>query len=119
MAETSPPVRLVVLYGGQSAEHDVSRISAAHILKAIDTDRYEVEPIAITQDGRWLRSEATVAALSAGPEALPGSLDASGTELAPVAAVAPARADQQVVVFPILHGPRGEDLGHRLVHVGG
>ena len=109
MPETPPPVRLVVLYGGQSAEHDVSRVSAAHVLKAIDTTRYEVEPIAITPDGRWLRSDATIAALAAGPDAIPGSLDASGTALEPQASVAPVRPGQQVVVLPILHGPRGED----------
>lgn len=109
MSESRPLVRLVVLYGGQSAEHDVSRVSAAHVLKAIDTTRYEVEPIAITPDGQWLRSDATVAALAAGPDALPGVLDATGTALEPQASVAPARPGQQVVVLPILHGPRGED----------
>ncbi len=103
------PIRLVLLYGGQSAEHEVSRVSAAHVLKAIDLTRYEVEPVAITPDGRWLRSDATVAALAAGPEALPASLDASGTALEPQATVTPVRPGQRVVVVPILHGPRGED----------
>ncbi len=46
MSPTPPPVRLVVLYGGQSAEHDVSRVSAAHVLRAVDTSRYEVDPVA-------------------------------------------------------------------------
>ena len=81
MPEVEPPVRIVLLFGGQSAEHDVSRVSAAHVLKAIDASRYEVEPIAITPDGRWLRSEATLAAIAAGPDAIPGSLDASGTAI--------------------------------------
>lgn len=105
----TPPIRLVVLYGGQSAEHDVSRVSAASVLKAIDTSRYEVDPIAITPDGRWVRSDAAVAALAAGPDAIGGSLDASGTDLVPQASVLPVRPGQQVVVLPILHGPRGED----------
>ncbi len=109
MPATPRPIRLVVLYGGQSAEHDVSRISAAHVMKAIDTDRYDVEPIAITTEGLWLRSDDTIRALSSWPEALPDSLEATGTELAPAAAVAPVDPDQQVVVLPILHGPRGED----------
>ena len=109
MPEVEPPVRIVLLFGGQSAEHDVSRVSAAHVLKAIDASRYEVEPIAITPDGRWLRSEATLAAIAAGPDAIPGSLDASGTAIEPQRSVAPVRPDQQVVVLPILHGPRGED----------
>ena len=111
MADPSPAdrIRIVLLYGGQSAEHDVSRVSAAHVLRAIDPARYEVDPVAITPDGRWLRSDATLAALASGPDALPEVLDASGTALEPVAALAPVREGQEVVVLPILHGPRGED----------
>jgi D-alanine-D-alanine ligase len=109
MTDAPKPVRIVLLYGGQSAEHDVSRISAASVLRAIDTSRYDVVPVAITPDGRWLRSDATIAALEAGPDAIPSSLDAAGTDLTPLGSVAPAHADQQVVVLPILHGPRGED----------
>src|SRR5690606_33461238 len=83
MAEVPQPIRLVVLYGGQSAEHEVARVSAAGVLRAIDHERYEIDPIAITADGRWIRSTATLAALAAGPDALPDSLDAEGTELVP------------------------------------
>lgn len=101
--------RIVLLYGGQSAEHEVSRVSAAHVLRAIDPERYDVVPIAITPEGRWLRSDATLAALAAGPEALPGALEVAGTALEPQGAVLPAVEGQQVVVLPILHGPRGED----------
>ena len=103
------PIRLIVLFGGQSAEHDVSRISAASMLRAIDRGRYEIDPIAIRPDGSWHRSDATVAALSSGDTALPDSLIASGTELSALNALAPVRDDQQVVVMPVLHGPRGED----------
>jgi len=106
--DAAAPVRLVLLFGGQSAEHDVSRVSAAHVLRAIDRARYEVEPVAITPDGRWVRSAATVAALTAGGD-LPEVLDATGDALEPQATVAPVRTDQQVVVLPVLHGPRGED----------
>ena len=109
MSEAPKPVRIVLLYGGQSAEHEVSRVSAASVLKAIDNTRYDVVPIAITPDGRWLRSDATLALMANPAEHLPESLDASGTDLAPLASVAAAHPDQQVVVLPILHGPRGED----------
>ena len=109
MTDGASPIRLVLLYGGQSAEHDVSRVSAAHVLRAIDRTRYEVDPIAIAPDGTWLRSEETLAALAAGTDALPDRLDASGTAIAPQASIAPVRPGQQVVVVPILHGPRGED----------
>jgi D-alanine-D-alanine ligase len=105
----APPIRLVLLYGGQSAEHEVSCVSAAHVLRAIDTTRYQVDPVAITPDGRWVRSDATLAALAAGPEALPGALDTAGTDVVPAATVAPVVPGQRVVVVPILHGPRGED----------
>jgi D-alanine-D-alanine ligase len=109
MTASDPHVRIVLLYGGQSAEHDVSRVSAAHVLRALDTDRYDVDPIAITPEGRWQRSDATLAALAAGPDALPEVLDTAGTALEPQQTIAPVRPGQQVVVLPILHGPRGED----------
>jgi D-alanine-D-alanine ligase len=109
MTDAPQPVRIVLLYGGQSAEHEVSQKSAASVLKAIDTSRYDVLPIVITPDGRWLRSDETLALLGDASRAIPESLDGGGTDLAPLASVAPAHAGQQVVVLPILHGPRGED----------
>ena len=108
MPEPPPRIRLVVLFGGQSAEHDISRLSAAHVLRAIDRDRYDIEPVAITPEGRWVRSESTIAALAAGPDALPDRLEAVGEEVVPQVATS-ATDGQQVVVLPILHGPRGED----------
>lgn len=108
MSEPSTRIRLVVLYGGQSAEHDVSRVSAASLLRAIDTDRYDIEPVAIGRDGTWRRSEEVVAAIGSG-SALPDSLPADGIEAAPGAALAAPDPTQSVVVFPLLHGPRGED----------
>jgi D-alanine-D-alanine ligase len=110
--EPSPPVRLVVLYGGQSAEHEVSCVSARHVLAAIDATRYQIDPIAITPEGAWVRSASTVAALAAGPGSLPEALDSTdttGAALSPQGALAPVQLGQQVVVFPVLHGPRGED----------
>ena len=59
-------VRLVVLFGGRSAEHEVSCVTAVHVLKALDPDRYDVVPIGITAEGRWLLDEATLAALKRG-----------------------------------------------------
>jgi D-alanine-D-alanine ligase len=110
MTGSDRPIRLVVLYGGQSAEHDVSRVSAAHVIAAIDPAKYEIDPIAITADGTWLRSDVVHAAIIAGTHHdLGGSLDATGTSLVPQHGLAPASPDQQVVVLPILHGPRGED----------
>ncbi|QGG95109.1 D-alanine--D-alanine ligase family protein [Actinomarinicola tropica] len=104
---TDPPVRLVVLFGGQSAEHDVSRVTAVHVLRAVDRSRYDVVPIGITRDGRWLDAGAALAALDE-PAALTTGLDVAGAAVDPVPAVASA-SGQQVVVFPLLHGPFGED----------
>lgn len=109
MSNPSRPIRLVLLYGGQSAEHDISRLSATHVLRAVDADRYELDAVAITPDGRWVRSTETLEALRAGPDALPDRLPATGTALEPQRGLAPATPDQRVVVLPILHGPRGED----------
>lgn len=98
------PIRLVVLFGGASAEHEVSCITATHVLAAADRRKYAIEPIGIARDGRWLRNEEAAAALAAGHAALPRSLDAVGTEVVPSEVLAGAP-----VVLPLLHGTHGED----------
>src|SRR4051794_20349910 len=70
-ANDAERIRLVVLFGGQSAEHEVSLVTARHVLAATDADRYEIEPIAILKDGRWIQADDAARALTAGPEALP------------------------------------------------
>ena len=102
-------VRLVVLFGGQSAEHEVSCTSAAHVLRAVDTDRYDVLPVGITREGTWVRADEARAALERGAAELPGQLAAVGTAVEPQPTVAPPTADVPVVVLPLLHGPHGED----------
>jgi D-alanine-D-alanine ligase len=104
-----PRIRLIVLFGGQSAEHDVSRVSARHVLAAADPDRYDVVPVGITRDGRWVQAKEATAALLRGPDALPEAVVAEGPDVEPLPALAPAVEGQQVVVVPVLHGPRGED----------
>ncbi|PZV39714.1 D-alanine--D-alanine ligase family protein [Mesorhizobium kowhaii] len=102
--------RVAILYGGRSAEHDVSRLSAANVLKAIDRTRYEIVPIAISRDGRWLLQGSSVGDAAGAPVSedglevalLPGGkgrlVSRDGTQ-----------ADPVDVVFPVLHGPFGED----------
>jgi len=109
MAEPSKPIRLVVLFGGVSAEHDVSCVTAAHVLRAVDPERYDLVPVGITRQGEWVLSDSTVQALAAGPDALPDSLVPEGEGLQPLPTVAPLDPDQQVVVLPLMHGPFGED----------
>ncbi len=111
----SPRTRLIVIFGGRSAEHDVSRVTAAHVVAAADPRRYEVVPVAITREGQWLLADAT-AALAAG-EGGPRALAASGAPVDPLPALVggdgssphPDDPDQPVVVLPLLHGPLGED----------
>ncbi len=106
---TPDRVRLVVLFGGQSAEHEVSCVTASHVLRAADPERYELVPVGITQDGTWVQSDEAVAALTEGARALPPHLTATGTAVEPMPIVTPASADVPVVVLPLLHGTRGED----------
>jgi len=103
-------VRLVVLFGGRSAEHEVSCISALHVLRAADPDRFDVVPIGITRDGRWIDSGDSIAVLSGAAAALPSPDDSDASELDPLPAIVPAEQDaSEVVVFPLVHGPMGED----------
>jgi D-alanine-D-alanine ligase len=107
-------IHLVVLYGGQSAEHDVSCVTAAHVLAAIDPARYRVTPIGISTSGEWSLGEAAQAALAAGPGALPERLDTTGPSVSvnDVIAARPVSLDgdeEITVVLPLLHGPMGED----------
>jgi D-alanine-D-alanine ligase len=102
-------VRLVVLFGGQSAEHEVSCTGAADVLAAVDPERYEVVPVGITREGTWVQADDAIAALERGRAALPRRLAATGTEIEPLPTVTPAAGGLPVVVLPLLHGPHGED----------
>ena len=107
-ASANDRVRLVVLFGGQSAEHDVSCVSACHVLAAADPAMYDIEAIGITRDGVWVRAEGALAALTAGTEALPDRLVATGPSIDPLPTLT-AGDTSTTVVLPILHGPMGED----------
>src|SRR3546814_16290788 len=109
-----PPVRLIVLFGGQSAEHEVSCVSAYHVLRAIDPARYDIEAIGITRDGTWIRAEDAVAELTAPgrplPAPAPDRLEPVGDAVEPMTPIVPPlEAPRQVASLPLLHGPRGED----------
>lgn len=103
-------LRVGVLYGGRSAEHDVSVMSARNVVAVIDTGRYEIVPIGVTRAGAWV--------LSGYVDGVLGAVPAAGTHIALVpgghgAMVAldghPADLRPLDVLFPILHGPHGED----------
>src|SRR6185503_16403638 len=92
-------IRLVVLYGGRSAEHEVSCVTAVHVLKALDPDRYDVVPIGITAEGRWLLDEATLTALKEGAGGLPRALEAAGREVSPFSPDVQAAGGNAPIVF--------------------
>jgi D-alanine-D-alanine ligase len=123
MSTTSPGAprpRLVVLFGGQSAEHDVSRVTARHVVAALDHQRFDVVPVGITRSGEWVLAEAAAEALLGGADALatalPDALQIEGPAVDPLSVLAArpeepdsAGGDPGVVVLPLLHGPMGED----------
>lgn len=110
-------IRVGVIFGGRSGEHEVSLISARSVMNAIDKEKYEVVPIGITKEGCWIAAGDPLKALAAGdvsvssPAALLGDPSRRGlmrledTERA----VEATRLAELDVVFPVLHGPYGED----------
>ena len=96
-------IRVAVLFGGRSAEHEVSITSARSLLQAIDRDKYDVTMIPITKEGRWLPASEAPQVLEAGIAAG----EWSGSPLVTVGSDEPA--PHMDVVFPLLHGPFGED----------
>lgn len=112
---------MLLLFGGRSAEHDVSRVTAVAVAKALDPARYDVLPVAITTDGRWLFAEQARRMIEQGPKALPPALPVDGEpvsdlgdlvargEHGEVDAAAVRSALDADVVLPLLHGPYGED----------
>jgi D-alanine-D-alanine ligase len=106
----SERIHLVVLFGGQSAEHDVSCTTAAHVVAAADPAKYRVTPVGISTDGEWAIASDALAALAAGPHALPSRLDPHGDRLSPSQMLGEvADGGERTVVLPLLHGPMGED----------
>jgi len=113
-------IRVAVVFGGRSSEHAISCVSAGSVLRALDRERYDVIPIGLTPDGRWVLESDDPDRLRITDGKLP-QVDATGASL--VLAGDPTRHDLEVyaagdvpgtltgvdVVFPVLHGPYGED----------
>tara|TARA_B100000686_G_C16717441_1_gene932924 strand:+ start:389 stop:1471 length:1083 start_codon:yes stop_codon:yes gene_type:complete len=99
--------KLIVIFGGQSAEHDVSCISARHVIAAADSERYEILPIGIDKDGNWSYAEAAASARLSGK--LPKKLDPIGPVWNPFSELEKMSERNRTIVFPLLHGPLGED----------
>jgi D-alanine-D-alanine ligase len=117
-------LRVGILFGGRSGEHEVSLLSAASVLRAIDRNKFEVTPIGITKEGRWLAaadanhllhgdaSQAERRLRAGDPEATPGAKllhEGIPTLLAPEPGPQGPSGKAIDVVFPVLHGTFGED----------
>jgi D-alanine-D-alanine ligase len=113
---TERRLRVGVVYGGRSGEHEVSLRSAASIIAALDPARYDVVPIAITKDGRWLTGPDSLEVLERAQREL-GPLPDHGSEVTVPAdptrhgliPLGRGRAVRLDVIFPVLHGTFGED----------
>ncbi len=115
--ENKKRLRVGILFGGRSGEHEVSLASAASVIRALDMEKYEAVPIGITKDGRWLVGAA--AQKMTEQKMLPELLktgervvlppDPSASALVPLG---PGNSQPSVkvdVIFPVLHGTFGED----------
>ncbi len=112
----SKKIRVGVLFGGKSAEHEISLMSARNIMQALDPTRYEIIPVAIDRNGRWFAGEKISAVLKSLES--PGNFDFSGEQATIVPwknlpAITSLKADRPGydidVIFPVLHGTFGED----------
>ncbi|KAF4409081.1 D-alanine--D-alanine ligase family protein [Streptomyces lycii] len=122
--ETGRKPRVAVVFGGRSSEHAISVVTAGAVLRAIDRTKYEVLPIGITRDGRWALTADEPERMAIADRALP-SVDelaesSDGGVLLPVdgggrevvytePGQVPKSLGEVDVVFPVLHGPYGED----------
>jgi len=118
-----PKIRVAVVFGGRSTEHAVSCASAGLILSAIDTDRYEVLPIGIATDGRWVLTSGDPARLALSSGSVPSVESVAVGDGEIVSRAGPGGSALQVmspgsvprdlgsvdVVLPLLHGAYGED----------
>jgi D-alanine-D-alanine ligase len=97
-------VRVALVFGGRSGEHAISAATAAGVMKAIDRDKYDVLPVGITREGRWVLASGDPTHWELTADRLPEVTSEAGREVASLDEVG-----EVDVVFPLLHGPYGED----------
>lgn len=111
MADIPTKVRIGILFGGRSAEHDVSVLSATNVMNALAPSKYDAVPIFVTREGQWLLSSfegGTLAKPSSGTEVcfVPGG---QGRAVALPEGGEPYELPKIEIIFPVLHGLHGED----------
>ncbi|MFA5832450.1 MAG: D-alanine--D-alanine ligase family protein [Bacteroidota bacterium] len=107
-------LKIGVLFGGRSAEHEVSLVSAASVINALDKSKYDVVPIGITKEGRWLSAVNAIQLLKdhSPIEQLPEHVllpDPRKQSLVNISGAFPQNAQKVDVIFPVIHGTFGED----------
>ncbi|WP_377641484.1 D-alanine--D-alanine ligase family protein [Oryzobacter terrae] len=113
-------IRIALVFGGRSSEHAVSCATAASVLEALDRDRYEVVPVGIAKDGHWVLAPDDPAAFRLTSEHVPEVSTTAPSVIVPTSGAdrtlvvhepgQPPRTLGEVdVIFPLLHGPFGED----------
>src|SRR5690348_2895431 len=110
-------IRVAVVFGGRSSEHSISCVSAGSVIGALDPRRYDVVPIGIARDGRWVLESAEPGRLALGPGGELPSVDGdrevaltAGHELVVSApGEVPTTLGEVDVVFPVMRGPWGQD----------
>jgi len=112
-------IRVAVVYGGRSSEHGISVVSAGSVISALDPDRYEVIPVGITTEGRWVLTDGDVSAMQITDREVPQVGSGQDVVLAPdptSGGLLPRSPGSGLaalgavdVVFPVLHGRFGED----------
>jgi D-alanine-D-alanine ligase len=118
-AEPSTKIRVAVVFGGRSSEHAISCVTAGSVMAAIDRDRYDVIPVGIARDGRWVLTsddqrlvieDGRLPEVSGDGAALALPFDPDSRRLVCLEPGAVPRTLGEVdVVLPLLHGPYGED----------
>ncbi len=114
--------RVAIIFGGQSSEHEVSRVSAQSVIENIDKQKYEVETIGITKNGQWLKYDGPVEKIGSGDWeniAQKKLLESRPSQSETASEITTVNSAKQViagnsktpidVVFPVLHGCNGED----------
>ena len=101
-SDNNSKINVVVLFGGESAEHDVSCVTAAHVLRALNIDNYEITTVGITRQGDWVNVKSESNAVAA-------RLVATGQQTNISQILQGTNSSARTVVIPLLHGPMGED----------
>ncbi|MCW2753512.1 MAG: D-alanine--D-alanine ligase [Marmoricola sp.] len=117
MNAPAPRIRVAVVFGGRSSEHAISCVSAGSVINALDPERYDVVPIGITPDGTWVLESNDSGHLALGPAGeLPSVTGHREVALSPTAGLVvqdagdvPTSLGEVDVVFPVMHGPWGQD----------